>query len=124
MTVLADGMDGRRPGRPKRSNKRKPNRPRETGVNRPQNRRSPHRPTQHPRRPSDSRFVPAHAHKDTHKRQPVTFEPARGAPGGVADLRTQNCRISKPAGGGLYSSPSHNRTHTSLPRHLRDDYVP
>jgi len=58
MTVLADGMDGRRPGRPKRSNKRKPNRPRETGVNRPQNRRSPHRPTQHPRRPSDSRFVP------------------------------------------------------------------
>jgi hypothetical protein len=44
----------------------------------------------------------AHAHKDTHKRQPVTSEPARGAPGGVADLRTQNCRMSKPGGGGFY----------------------
>ena len=33
----------------------------------------------------------AHAHKDTHKRQPVTFEPARGAPGGGAGPRTQNC---------------------------------
>ena len=45
------------------------------------------------------------AHTDTHKRQPVTLKPARG-PGGVGDLRTQNCGISQPGGGEFYSSPS------------------